>query len=267
MTSVIFDLDGVIYRGYDTLPHAVECVKSLRTSGIKTGFLTNNSGRSCSNYVDVLTSIGIPIDPSEIMTSGEATARHLLKNGYKGTRAYVVGGDGLVETLIKSGFEVDTGDEGDKCGLVVVGWARNINFNKITRAQHEIFTNGATFIATNTDAMFPAQGGKILPGAGSMVAAIGIASVSTPEVIGKPATISLEYLLDALNSRDDDPETVWFVGDRLDTDIACGNAYGTNTVLVTTGISSREMSEGASGLERPDHIIDSLDELHGLVHR
>ena len=265
MTSVIFDMDGVLYCGSEPLPDAPECIETLRNAGFKTGFLTNNSGRSREERIELLKSFGINAEVSEMMTSGEATARYLNSKGYKGARVYVVGKDGLVETLKKAGFEIDLDDAGPRCDLVVVGWARNINFEKIARAQYEIFVNKAGFFATNVDPMFPSSGGKVLPGAGSMVAAIATASASTPEVIGKPKTISLKYLLMELGVEKEPPESVWMVGDRLDSDIACGNSYGAHTVLVTTGIASREMGEKAVGIERPEFIIDSLSELPTLI--
>jgi len=258
-------MDGVIYRGDETQPDAPGCMVNLRKAGYMTGFLTNNSGRSRESYIEVLSKHGIPAEIKEIMTSGEATARYLIEKGHGGARVYVVGGDGLAETLSVAGFEVDTEDEGEKCEIVIVGWAKNINFNKIARSQLEIFVNGAVFIATNTDAMFPAMGNRLLPGAGSMVAAIAAASDAVPEIIGKPKIISLEYLLKELGCEGESPDSTWVVGDRLDTDIACGNSYGANTVLVTTGIASRDEGENAVGMEHPDYIIDALDELPDLV--
>jgi len=265
MTIVIFDMDGVLYRGDQTLPGAADCIRRLRADKAGIGFLTNNSGNSREKYITRLGDHGIDVDIHEIMTSGEATARHLASLGNPGQRIYVIGGSGLATTLTSYKFDVDTQDEGDPCDFVVIGWDRKISFNKIARGQHEITFNGAKLIATNADAMFPAEGGRLLPGAGSMVAAVEKASGVRAEIIGKPRPLSLKYLLDELGSGSDDPSTVWVIGDRLDTDIACGNAYGANTVLVTTGISSRENGQNAVGDMHPDHIIDNLEELSRLI--
>ncbi len=265
MTTVIFDMDGVIYRGSETLPGVVDCIRNLRDHLIKTGFLTNNSVRSREDYIERLRRYGIDSEIHEIMTSGEATARYLISLGYNGQRIYVIGGKGLATTLTASGFEVDTLDEGNPCDFVIIGWDREISFNKIARAQHEILVNGAKLIATNADAMFPTQGGRLLPGAGSMVAAVERASGTSAEIIGKPRDLSLRYLLDELGSGSDDPSSVWVVGDRLDTDITCGNSHGAVTVLVTTGIASRKDGEQADGMLRPDHIIDKIAELPDLI--
>jgi len=259
-------MDGVIYRGTETLPFARECVKLLREHGARTGFLTNNSTRARSDYVEILSRHGIVALENEIMTSGEATARHLLAQGLAHDRIYVIGGDGLVRTLSRAGFTVDIADGGDPCRFVVVGWDKTFNFRKIVRAQTEIITNKAHLIATNTDAMFPAAGGKLLPGAGAMVAAVETASGTKAELIGKPNAISLRYLLQGLGIPEDNPpDDVWMVGDRIDTDIACGKAIGAHTVLITSGISDRDQAEKTPENLRPDFVIDSLLHLPDLL--
>jgi len=266
-------MDGVIYRGTEILPHAVETVNRLMAEGFHVGFLTNNSGKVRGRYIEILSGYGIHVQVSQIMTSGYATAYYLKslaaegQSVREGARIYVIGGDGLPVTLESFGFAADTDDEGERCEVVVVGWARNINFNKIARAQNEII-NGAMFIATNADAMFPAAAGNLLPGAGAMVASVEAASGVKPKVIGKPNTISLSILMEEMTgAKPSETDSIWVVGDRLDTDIACGNRFGNNTqtVLVTTGISGRLDGENAAGDLKPDHIIDGMDELIGIV--
>lgn len=266
MVIVIFDMDGVLYRGIETIPEASGCIEKIQAHGIRTGYLTNNSGRTRENIEQHLADHGITAEVNQIMTSGEATARYLTVKGESGKRIYVVGRKGLVETLRGHGFDADDEDEGDPCDFVVVGWDRGITFNKIARTQHEILVNGAKLIATNNDAMFPADGGRLLPGAGTMVAAVETASNSKAEVIGKPKTHSLKYLIDDIcEGSGCQGEQIWMVGDRLDTDIVCGNSFGAITVCVTTGIASRTEAEHAKGLLRPDHVIDSLDELPAII--
>lgn len=267
MATIVFDMDGVLYRGDDNLPDAAQAVSGLAERGHKIGFLTNNSARTARNYVEKLDGHGIKAEEGQVMTSGEAAARHLLEEGHGGKRLYVVGMKGLCNTLASAGFEVDSDDEGEPCSLVLIAWDKSFTFAKIARAQAEVLHNGAEFFATNTDAMFPAPKGRLLPGAGCMVSSVETATGRKPEVIGKPKTISLGYLLKELGSDNSPPDDIWVVGDRLDTDIVCGNAYGAHTVCVTTGIASREDAENASADERPDFIINSLAELTGLIDR
>lgn len=266
MISVIFDLDGVLYRGKDNIPGALECVAKLRELGVKVGFLTNNAGRTRADRVEKLRSHGIIASENEIMTSGVATAQYLIDTGHAGKRIYTVGTDGLYKTFIEFGFDADDNDEGDPVDFVVVCWDKNFSYKKITRAQREILVNKAKFIATNVDAMFPTDNGGVLPGAGSMVAAVATASATQPLVIGKPSTFALDYLLKSLGiSEGELLRNCWVVGDRLDTDIKCGNDYGARTVLVTTGINSRNEGEKAPKGQEPDYILDSLLELIPLI--
>ena len=266
MIAVVFDLDGVLYRGPEPIPEAAGCIRRLRDTGTRLGFLTNNSTRERSEYVEILARHNIHAEEREIMTSGEATARFLRTQGIQGGRIFVIGGEGLQKTLSKAGYVVETGDDGDRCELVVIGWDRSFSFAKIVRAQKEVLENGARLIATNVDAMFPAQGGRLLPGAGAMVASVEASTGRKAEVIGKPNTISLRFLLEELGVWPGTPvESIWCIGDRLDTDIACGNAFGARTVLVTTGITDRASALAGRDEMKPDHVIDSLRELPGLI--
>lgn len=258
-------MDGVLYRGPESLPSAASTVSEFRARDYKVGFLTNNSGKTRETYVEKLAGHGIAVDKSQVMTSGEASARFLIEEGRSGNRAYVIGMVGLCDTLASAGFIVDCNDEGDQCSLVVIGWDKQFTFGKIVRAQSEILVNGAELYATNADPMFPAKEGRLLPGAGAMVSAVETAVGRKATVIGKPKIISLRYLLKELGADKASPDDVWVVGDRLDTDIACGNAYGAHTVCVTTGIASRDDAENATGDKRPDFIIDSLEDLPAIM--
>ncbi len=139
----------------------------------------------------------------------------------------------------------------------MVGLDRSFTYDKLARAQDAIL-GGARFVATNEDATFPLEGDRVAPGAGSIVAAVKTATSVTPFVVGKPETYAFHKILDIAGVA---PERCIVIGDRLDTDIVVGNRSGAQTVLVCTGISSREDGESALGECRPDRIIDTLAEL------
>ena len=52
--ALLFDLDGVLYRGDESVAHAVETLASLREAGARVAFLTNNSSRTPEQVVDIL---------------------------------------------------------------------------------------------------------------------------------------------------------------------------------------------------------------------
>lgn len=245
------DIDGVVRRGSRPIAEGVVFVRALQDAGIPFLFLTNNSTRTREENRDMLGSIGIDVGSSKILSSSMVTAHHILSGG-KGGSAYVVGEHGLVRTLEDAGIDTKSEDP----DYVVVGWDRSYTFEKM-RVASSFVRQGAYFVATNTDATFPADG-DILPGAGAIVASIQVASGTCPEVMGKPGSEMFSYALEkiGLAARD-----VAMVGDRMDTDIVGARRAGLRAVLVTTGISSRE--EALRSSLAPDIIVSSLGELFG----
>lgn len=252
--TYIFDLDGVIYRGNEPQPEASETVARLRSNGDLVFFLTNNSTQTRQQYSDKLAEMCIPAPPDDIMTSGFATALYLAETGGCGKRAYVVGEEGVCEELNALGIRVVEEKPAD---YVVVGLDRHFTYEKLLRAQQAIL-HGAEFFATNRDVTYPLEEGLVIPGGGSIVAAIEAASGTIPRLIGKPEIYSVRMILEKAGAR---PEEAVVVGDRLDTDILAGRRAGAHTVLVLSGVSTRKDAESAPPEMRPDVIIERLGEL------
>lgn len=257
--TYVFDLDGVIYRGAEPQPHAREAVQALRDAGHCVRFFTNNAAESRDTYVGKLTGMGIPVCADEIMTSSYATALYFSERGALGKTVYRVGEEGMARELTAAGMRViyDEEEPDAQIDFVVVGLDRDFHYRKLARAMRAIL-NGAEFIATNRDATFPVESGDLLPGGGSLVAALATAVGREPHLIGKPESYALQKILDQTQST---PDQAIVVGDRLDTDIEAGNRVGAWTVLVLTGVTSREQAEAAEGNLEPDVIIDTLAEL------
>ncbi|MDH7602011.1 MAG: HAD-IIA family hydrolase [Armatimonadota bacterium] len=255
----ILDLDGVIYRGSELQPHAREFVQHVRSRGDIVRFLTNKAAHAREEYAELLTSFGIPTSPNEVMTSGYATALYLAQSGAAGKTVYRIGESGIDRELSAFGFRVIRDGEAPNAQIdyVVVGMDRQFNYDKLARAQKAIL-EGAKFIATNEDPTLPVENGGLLPGAGCMVAAVRIATSTEPFVVGKPHTYALEKLLESTGVS---VEQTVVIGDRLDTDILAGNRIGATTVLVLTGVTTREEAEKASEELRPDLIIETLGDL------
>ncbi|MBC8138351.1 MAG: HAD-IIA family hydrolase [Fibrella sp.] len=243
----VFDLDGVLYRGADAVDGAAETIARLRERTApylaRLYFLTNNSSQKRSDYVEKLTRLGMPCTEEEIVTSASATAMYIAQNfGTVGKVALAVGGMGIRDELSRVGVRVVRTDEDEAdtadFDYVVVGLARDFNYQTLLRGQQAIF-RGARFIATNRDGQFPVEGGKTTPGAGAVVAALEACTDVVPLVIGKPETHGLQTILtDAGVSAS---EAV-MIGDRLDTDVLCGNRLGVPTVLVLTGLTTNEQA-------------------------
>ncbi|MCX8052465.1 MAG: HAD-IIA family hydrolase [Armatimonadetes bacterium] len=255
----ILDLDGVVYRGKERQPYARELILHLRSLGRAVRFLTNKAAHSRDEYSRLLTSMGIPTTPEDVMTSGYATALYLASEGATGKTVYRIGESGLDRELESIGVRVlkDEDSPEDNIDYVVVGMDRQFNYEKLARAQKAIL-NGAQFIATNEDPTLPIENGAVLPGAGCMVAAVRTATSAEPKVIGKPETYSIEKVFESVGAS---PEESVIIGDRLDTDILAGNRAGAHTVLVLTGVTTREQAESAVGDMKPDRIVETLGEL------
>lgn len=253
---VIFDLDGVVYRGQTPTPDAAAVITRLQASGFDVHFLTNNSSQHRNSYCAKLGGLGIHAAQASIMTSAYATALYLTDEGLKGASVLVVGEAGLAEELNDAGIRaLPAGPHyaEESVAAVVVGIDREFTYLKLEQAQGALLA-GARFIATNRDPTFPTEG-RDLPGGGSIVAAIATASGREPFTVGKPNTLGLELILKATGV----PKPgVVLVGDRLDTDIDVGIAAGIDTILTLTGVTKRSDLKGLPANRQPTAVIEDL---------
>ncbi len=255
MSAFIFDLDGVIWRGASPIDGAAESVERLKYMGKRCFYATNNSARSPDWFAERLQGMGIAASPEEVVTSATATASYVGRE-FPGARTFVVGEEGVQGLLRSAGarvFTLETVSESDEIEVVVAGIDRGFNYEKLRLAQ-QFIGRGACFIATNRDATFPVEGG-VVPGAGSIVAAIATASGVAPLSMGKPEPA---MLLEILTGHNLAKAEAAMVGDRLDTDIACGARAGIGTILVETGVTTPEAAHMATGEEAPDLIFPDL---------
>lgn len=258
--TFVFDLDGVVYRGKQPLPHAIEVLNLLQDSGRRVFFLTNNSGATRQQYAEKLQSMGVEAQPEQFITSAWATALYLQRALDRGARLFVVGEPGLKQELCAAGFEVVESVEPEIPAAVVVGIDRAFSYERLAQAQYAIL-NGARFIATNADATYPAED-RLLPGAGAIVAAIATATGHKPRIIGKPNPQILQPYIERGQIR---PEQTLLVGDRLDTDIALANLFHIPCALVLTGVSTREDVACAPLEQLPQWVLNNLADLLGDV--
>ncbi len=247
--TVLFDLDGVLYRADTVIPGAPEAVARMRAAGKRVAFLTNNSSRTPEQVAAKLRAMGIEARKADVETSALATAQLLDCRGVQ--TAFVVGEDGVQEALADAGIRLLDG-AAERADVVVVGWDRRITYEKLARAAL-LVERGAALVATNADASYPAPEGR-LPGAGALLAAITTATGATPEVVGKPHPSLLYAALSRVGGN-----RPLLVGDRLDTDVAAAVAAGWDSVLVLTGISTR--TDVASSAVKPTFVAEDLSSL------
>lgn len=250
--GLILDMDGVLYRGDQALPGAVELFPALRAAGLSFILLTNNATLTAQEFSQKLARMGIEVEPEYILTSAGATADYLAREYPQGGGVYVLGSASLRATVTTpTGFRA----EDARPNFVVVGLDFSLTYRTLQQACSAI-RRGAHFIATNPDLTLPVEGGELWPGAGSIAAAVQACSGVAPVVIGKPNTYMAEMALERLALA---PSEVLCVGDRLDTDIACGARAGIPTALLLTGVSQLEDIPTAEAA--PDYIFDDLPAL------
>lgn len=240
--ALLLDLDGVLFRGEETVPGGPETLEALRADGHRLAFVTNNSARTPEQVADKLAGHGYAAGPHEVVTSALATAELLADRGV--AEAYVVGEDGIRGALADAGIRVLDG-EPDAAPVVVVGWDREVTYAKL-RVASLLVERGARLVATNGDRSYPAPDG-FWPGAGALLAAITTTTGAQAEVVGKP---NAPLYLTALRRVGGDRPLV--VGDRLETDIAGAVALGWDSLLVLSGATSREQARASE--IRPTYV-------------
>ncbi|MHB1987031.1 MAG: HAD-IIA family hydrolase [Acidimicrobiales bacterium] len=224
------DCDGVIWLADEAIKGASEAVARLRAAGERVVFLTNNSWPRVEEHVEKLVRMGIPAVPDDVVTSSMAAARLVVAD----ERVLVLGGPGLHDELGARGAELLEPGKGDPATVdsVVVGMDLAFSFARLSAATTALRTGKARLIATNEDATFPTAHG-LLPGAGSVVAAVATAGGTTPLVAGKPYEPVAHLLRDKVG------EVAMMVGDRPSTDGLFAQLLGVPFGLVLTGVTKK----------------------------
>jgi NagD protein len=249
--SWLMDMDGVLVREEQAIPGAEEFLARLRERGTPFLVLTNNSIYTRRDLAARLVANGLDVPEEAIWTSALATAR-FLEDQRPGGSAFVIGEAGLTTALHDAGYTL-TERAPD---YVVLGETRTYSFERITRAIR-LIASGARFIATNPDPTGPSSAGP-LPATGSVAALISRATGVEPYFVGKPNPLMMRS---ALNAIDAHSETAAMVGDRMDTDVVSGLEAGMETILVLTGVTTREQAERYP--YRASRIVDSVADLIG----
>jgi len=247
--SWLMDMDGVLVHEQSAIPGADRFLERLRDKGLPFLVLTNNSMYTRRDLTARLLTIGLDLPEEAIWTSALATANFLADQRPGGT-AFAIGEAGLTTALHEAGYTLTDKDP----DYVVLGETRTYSFERIAQAIR-LVVRGARFIATNPDPTGPTPDGP-LPATGSVAALISRASGVDPYFVGKPNPLMMRS---ALNAIDAHSETAAMVGDRMDTDVVSGLEAGMHTVLVLTGITSREEAERFP--YRPSRIVDSIADL------
>jgi len=253
--ALILDMDGVLWRENTPIGDLPSIFARIRERGLAVALATNNATKTVEEYLEKLSGFNVALEPWQIITSSLASANTLAKDFPNGGPIFVVGENGIQRALEDRGFQpiIDPQDE-TRPVAVVAGIDRFVSYAKLRRATLHIRA-GVPFYGTNPDRTFPTPQG-LVPGAGAILASIEAATDVKPTVIGKPSPAMMYMALEKLGAR---PEETLVVGDRLETDIAAGQAAGCKTALVLSGVSTGQ--QAAAWKPTPDFIADDLTDL------
>jgi 4-nitrophenyl phosphatase len=257
LDGLICDLDGVMYRGAEAIEGSPQAIERLGRLGVHVVFCTNNANPTIDRYIDKLASMGVPIGREDLVSSPVVTAEVLSDEGAAGRSAIVVGGEGLREALSNIDVLVDDDPSSRTADYVVVGLDPDFSYETLKRASFAV-RNGAELIAANADASFPAPDG-LWPGAGALVAAVEVASGGRARVMGKPH----EPMMRVAKRRLGGASRIAIVGDRPNTDLEGGHAMGWVTILVLSGVTSKDEIDEVE--PTPDIVLERLADLPELL--
>jgi 4-nitrophenyl phosphatase len=229
LKALILDMDGVIWRGDQPLGDLPVIFGEFKRRGYQTILATNNATLSDDQYLLKLRKFGVELEEWQIISSPDVAAHYLQKRFPHGGPVYAVGEAGMIDTLAKFGFYQENQD----VIAVVAGLDRQVTYDKLARATL-LIRSGALFVGTNSDRTLPMPEG-LLPGAGSILAALEAATDIQPVVVGKPEP---EIYLFALERLKTSPAETLIVGDRLDTDMTGAQKIGCHTALLLSGVAN-----------------------------
>ena len=247
----MLDMDGTFYLGDRLLDGSLSFLDRLTQTGRQSLFLTNNSSKSASVYVQKLRRMGVAEPHLNVLTSGQAAGRYCLRE-FAGKRAFVLGNDMLCRELEDMGICIDAQNP----DYVLIGYDTSLDYAKMTRVC-DLVRAGLPYIATHPDFNCPTETG-FAPDIGAIIAFIEASAGRRPQlIIGKPYQGIVE---EALRVTGLQKHELAMVGDRLYTDIATGRNFGILSILVLTGEAT--MADVETGDVKPDLIFDRLSDMN-----
>lgn len=249
MKGAILDMDGVLWRSQTPLCDLQELFGNFRKHHIEVVLATNNGTQTISQYLDKLAGFRVNLESWQIVTSPMATAYLVKKSFPEGGPVYISGSQALLDTLGDYGFYHSK----ENPQAVIGGLSWDFDYEKLKNTSLMI-QKGLPFYFTNPDPTYPSPEGNV-PGAGTILAALETASGVKAKLAGKPLPFLFEVALERMKL---EPKETFVMGDRLSTDIKGGVDAGCKTILVLTGVNTREDLNDWGF--KPDVVLDNVQD-------
>lgn len=249
----LFDMDGTLYLGDQLYHFTIDLLNTLRSTGRKYLFMTNNSSKSVEDYIKKLNKLGIVATREDFITSSQATA-YYLKEHHWGKKLYVCGTKSLIQELEREGFETTQSVDETEC--IVMGFDTELTFQKLHDVSYLLLTRDSIpYIATNPDYVCPTEFGSV-PDCGSVCDMIFNATGKRPVVIGKPSPL-MPIL--AMERNGYSKEETAVVGDRIYTDVKSGLNAGITGILVMSGETTQRILD--ESVDKPHLVLKDAGEI------
>jgi len=247
--SFLIDMDGVIYHGNKLLPGVIEFTDWLIKADKKFLFLTNSSERTPEELQEKLHRLGVKVPRDVFYTSALATAMFLNNQKPMGS-AYIIGDAGLINALYNVGYTMNNVDP----DYVVIGETHSYSYETVEKAINLVL-KGARLIGTNPDLTGPGEHG-IVPATKALISPVELSTGKKAYFIGKPNPLMMRNALKKISAT---REESIIIGDRMDTDIVAGIESDIDTVLVLSGITTREIIDHFP--YRPRYVLNGIADL------
>jgi len=249
----LFDMDGTLYLGDRLYDFTLELLDTIKKTGRRYLFMTNNSSKSVEDYIKKLAKLGISATRDDFITSSQATA-YYLKENFPNHRLYVCGTQSLKKELETEGFTVTENLSEVDC--IVMGFDTELTFKKLEDVSRLLLTRSELpYIATNPDYVCPTEFGSV-PDCGSMCDMIFNATGKRPVVIGKPSPLMPQLAMAKYGYK---KEEAAVVGDRIYTDVKSGLNAGITGILVLSGETTPEIL--AKSADKPHLVLQDASEI------
>lgn len=274
----ILDLDGTIYLENKLLKGSLDFLNKLKNQQKNFVFLTNNSSKNRADYQQKLAELGIDISPEKVINSGEITAAHLTTKNTKtnsnknkqGKRIFLLGTESLKLEMERFGHtivnqEKNLPQKAATVDYVVLGFDKSLTYQKLWLA-HDLILAGVDYVATHPDLVCPLKGGRTQPDCGAMIELLAASTGKRPQIIGKPAQTTVNYIVERFQLEKSD---LAMVGDRLYTDMKMAKEAGITGILVLSGETSaadlKQLNQQDSAANYHDYLFKDVAELSNHI--